>query len=250
MKKKKKEHTKESLVENGTVIFFISIGCILIVHIFFLLFSSNGNYLEVVSQNLDSDIPYKLLMFGLIIASFVPLLTYSTSLALYNSIDKKNETSELITGIIKFHISLDFLVSQITLLITITILIGAFVFIETILYKWHCTLTFLAVYIILYWLTSVVWSSVWFFGKREEFKDKNIWIGDSFLIIIYLWITVYSVLSLVLIGKYLNCYNTIWLRYLLIISSIWLLIFSVLWIIPSDIHKPLLHVMKKFSDRT
>ena len=214
-------------------LFYMFLGAIIGVHICILLISKDAFAID----KLDGNMP-NLLMFALVMASFVPMLVYSFTFNLL-----KNEKANAL----RFYYVMDFLVSEATFLITISILIGCFVFIETNVHRNEiASRVFLRIYYLWYFVVAILHSIAQFLctevGKKiqEELGRRAFW---GYTISIYLWVGAYMVFALILLGRYFDNYycsnSVVWLKLLIIITSLWLLSFSVMWVIPAFHYQPL-----------
>jgi len=234
---------------------FILLAGIVVSHIICLFLinprvsSFNGEFIST----LDANIPFNLLMLGLVMASFVPMLVYSYTLSLVSGAKEKEISLDTRKNITKFRHIIDFIVNEVTLLIVISVLIGAFIFIETNIHTYEKTPLFLILYYSWYFLTAVGWSLGQFhftyIGKKikRELGNRNF---RGYAIGLYSWISFYIFISILLVLRYKsytespNC--VVWLKYLIVITSLWLLLFSVLWIIPAGQYSPLWRLMKDY----
>ena len=221
-----------------------TLGLAVFIHVLLLIifgmFTSKGCF---ISKSLAHDIPFTLLMFGLIMASFVPMLVYSYTLRLIERVSRDRMVSEETRRrIFNFYRVINLIVSESTILIAISIIVGGFVYIETNIYQLgRFTPGFFIGYYIWYLFTAIIWS----IGRVYPSEGREIWGLYGYY---YLWLISYILISLFLVSKYLNdyfCSNAIiWLKYLIIVTSIWLLLFSIFWIIPSDRYWPLFYLRR------
>lgn len=190
---------------------------------------------------MESNIPFNLLMFSIILASLIPMLVFNFTYQLLNKQSVKRKSS-----IIRFYHAMTFIVNEAIFLIIISTLIGGLIFVEIhIKSQWIVSILMLGSYL-LYFFTSVIWSRCRFsVAYQEVISDWGKRDFEKYTRCIYSWIALYTILSLILILFYLfknNCaqQNAIWLGYLVVLSSMWLISFAVLWIIPSDDYAPIL----------
>lgn len=242
---------------------YIFLGVVVIVHIFWIILSKGVS--PINKNELDGNIPFNLLMFALVMASFVPMLVYTYTFSILR--EAKNREPALWDNANKFYDMINFIVNQSTILITIAILIGCSAFIEIEIRHNIVTCGFLIGYYFWYFFVAIVWSiqRSWTFQKNEEKKKelknkKHKNLQRKILrkmcrryIFYYLWILFYITISIILLTNYLNNYfcpnSTVWLKYLIIVTSLWLLSFSILWIIPSDLYYPLWGLKKSYSEK-
>lgn len=210
--------------------FYIVLGLIIGLHIVFLLISRG----ELPVDKLDTNIP-NLLMFALVMASFVPMLVYSY-------------TSNLIKEIpvSRFYYVMDFIVNEATFLITLSILVGCFIFIEANVQHNNASHFFLRLYYLWYFVVAILHSITLFLWtdvgetRIQKMGKLAFW---GYTGSIYSWIGGYIIFALILLEKYFDNYfcsnSVVWLKLLIIVTSLWLLSFSVMWLIPAYQYQPL-----------
>jgi len=214
------------------VFLYIVLGALVICH--FIRLFCLCPYSQSPQHKADESIPFQLLMFAVVIASFIPMLVYTFSLRILTEAKGSDEGFKELA--VNFYTTMDFIVTQSIFLVTLSVLVGATSYLETCVRANIINFIFLISYYFWYFTVAIVWSitDVTLTNLAGKSFPKYLFIFLAY----YLWIGAYFIISYNLLVKYLieslQC-----LRALTIISSVWLIFFSVFWIIPSVLYRPI-----------